>query len=205
MTCMPAGRHTAGPEGDGSGQAGERAPPRAEGGLLCWHTSCSWQWRGFTWLGCCVDLPQQWQGIRCSVWCALHARVQVEGPFQYDAAIDPTVAAVKIKGESEVAGRATVFIFPDLNTGKPRADRGATDDMVLPWYLLTCITACPRSDSLLARWRRRSPLRRQQHLQGCAAGIRRHCHGPHHAGRWRHGAALHAGFTRRGGLFSTTA
>jgi phosphate acetyltransferase len=40
----------------------------------------------------------------------------VEGPIQYDAAIDPTVAATKLPG-SEVAGRATVFIFPDLNTG----------------------------------------------------------------------------------------
>ena len=40
----------------------------------------------------------------------------VEGPMQYDAAIDPAVAATKLPG-SEVAGRATVFIFPDLNTG----------------------------------------------------------------------------------------
>ena len=40
----------------------------------------------------------------------------VEGPIQYDAAADPTVAATKMPG-SEVAGRATVFIFPDLNTG----------------------------------------------------------------------------------------
>ncbi|MFG2101902.1 phosphate acetyltransferase [Micromonospora echinaurantiaca] len=40
----------------------------------------------------------------------------VEGPIQYDAAIDPAVAATKLPG-SEVAGRATVFIFPDLNTG----------------------------------------------------------------------------------------
>lgn len=40
----------------------------------------------------------------------------VEGPIQYDAAVDPTVAAAKIPG-SEVAGRATVLIFPDLNTG----------------------------------------------------------------------------------------
>jgi phosphate acetyltransferase len=40
----------------------------------------------------------------------------VEGPIQYDAAADPTVAAAKMPG-SEVAGRATVFIFPDLNTG----------------------------------------------------------------------------------------
>ena len=40
----------------------------------------------------------------------------VEGPIQYDAAADPTVAAAKMPG-SKVAGRATVFIFPDLNTG----------------------------------------------------------------------------------------
>jgi phosphate acetyltransferase len=40
----------------------------------------------------------------------------VAGPIQYDAAVDPAVAATKLPG-SEVAGRATVFIFPDLNTG----------------------------------------------------------------------------------------
>jgi phosphate acetyltransferase len=40
----------------------------------------------------------------------------VEGPIQYDAAIDVAVARTKLPG-SEVAGRATVFIFPDLNTG----------------------------------------------------------------------------------------
>lgn len=40
----------------------------------------------------------------------------VEGPIQYDAAVDPTVAATKMP-DSQVAGRATVLIFPDLNTG----------------------------------------------------------------------------------------
>lgn len=40
----------------------------------------------------------------------------VEGPIQYDAAVEPTVAAAKMP-ESKVAGRATVLIFPDLNTG----------------------------------------------------------------------------------------
>ncbi|MEV6349883.1 phosphate acetyltransferase [Actinoplanes sp. NPDC051851] len=40
----------------------------------------------------------------------------VEGPIQYDAAIDPAVAATKLPGSS-VAGQATVFVFPDLNTG----------------------------------------------------------------------------------------
>ena len=40
----------------------------------------------------------------------------LEGPIQYDAAIDPEVARTKLP-DSPVAGRATVFIFPDLNTG----------------------------------------------------------------------------------------
>ncbi|MBO4300366.1 MAG: phosphate acetyltransferase, partial [Desulfovibrio sp.] len=40
----------------------------------------------------------------------------LEGPLQYDAAIDPTVAQTKMPN-SKVAGKATVFIFPDLNTG----------------------------------------------------------------------------------------
>ena len=42
--------------------------------------------------------------------------LKVEGPIQFDAAVDEVVAAKKMPG-SEVAGRATVFIFPDLNTG----------------------------------------------------------------------------------------
>lgn len=42
--------------------------------------------------------------------------LSVEGPIQYDAAIEPTVAKAKLP-DSDVAGRATVFIFPDLNTG----------------------------------------------------------------------------------------
>lgn len=42
--------------------------------------------------------------------------LEVEGPIQYDAAVDASVAASKLP-DSAVAGRATVFIFPDLNTG----------------------------------------------------------------------------------------
>ncbi len=40
----------------------------------------------------------------------------IEGPIQYDAAIDMKVASKKLPN-SKVAGQATVFIFPDLNTG----------------------------------------------------------------------------------------
>ncbi|MGD9971694.1 MAG: phosphate acetyltransferase [Desulfatirhabdiaceae bacterium] len=46
----------------------------------------------------------------------LRPDLKLEGPIQYDAAIDPDVAKVKMP-ESEVAGQATVFIFPDLNAG----------------------------------------------------------------------------------------
>ena len=42
--------------------------------------------------------------------------LKIEGPIQYDAAVDAGVAKTKMP-QSEVAGRATVFIFPDLNTG----------------------------------------------------------------------------------------
>ncbi|MFF0017458.1 phosphate acetyltransferase [Streptomyces sp. NPDC005374] len=42
--------------------------------------------------------------------------LKIEGPIQYDAAVEPTVAETKLP-DSEVAGQATVLIFPDLNTG----------------------------------------------------------------------------------------
>lgn len=45
-----------------------------------------------------------------------HPDLKIEGPLQYDAAIDADVAKLKLPG-SEVAGHATVFIFPDLNAG----------------------------------------------------------------------------------------
>ncbi len=42
--------------------------------------------------------------------------LKIEGPIQYDAAVDPSVGSQKLPN-SEVAGRASVLIFPDLNTG----------------------------------------------------------------------------------------
>ncbi|MEW1900865.1 phosphate acetyltransferase [Streptomyces sp. NPDC086147] len=45
-----------------------------------------------------------------------HPELRIEGPIQYDAAVEPSVAATKLPG-SEVAGQASVLIFPDLNTG----------------------------------------------------------------------------------------
>ncbi len=47
---------------------------------------------------------------------ALRPDLLVEGPIQYDAAVDAAVAQTKLP-ESDVAGKATVLIFPDLNTG----------------------------------------------------------------------------------------
>lgn len=42
--------------------------------------------------------------------------LKIEGPIQYDAAVDESVGRSKLP-DSEVAGRASVLIFPDLNTG----------------------------------------------------------------------------------------
>ena len=42
--------------------------------------------------------------------------LKVEGPIQYDAAVDPSIGKQKMPN-SEVAGQASVLIFPDLNTG----------------------------------------------------------------------------------------
>jgi phosphate acetyltransferase len=46
----------------------------------------------------------------------LRGDLKVDGPIQYDAAVDAGVAKLKLP-DSEVAGSATVFIFPDLDTG----------------------------------------------------------------------------------------
>nr|MBI1232691.1 phosphate acetyltransferase [Cytophagales bacterium] len=43
-------------------------------------------------------------------------RIKVEGPIQYDAAVDPATGKQKMP-DSEVAGNASILIFPDLNTG----------------------------------------------------------------------------------------
>jgi len=47
---------------------------------------------------------------------AMRPDMALEGPIQYDAAVDAGVAALKMPG-SAVAGHASVFVFPDLNTG----------------------------------------------------------------------------------------
>lgn len=45
-----------------------------------------------------------------------HPELLIAGPIQYDAAVDASVAKTKMP-DNPVAGRATVFIFPDLNSG----------------------------------------------------------------------------------------
>ncbi len=58
------------------------------------------------------------EAVRTATGIAKERRpdLKIEGPIQYDAAVDASVAKTKLP-ESEVAGQATVFIFPDLNTG----------------------------------------------------------------------------------------
>ena len=57
--------------------------------------------------------------VRQALAIAHEARPEykIDGEFQLDAAIDPRVAAKKVKRESEVAGKANVIIWPDLNVG----------------------------------------------------------------------------------------
>lgn len=45
-----------------------------------------------------------------------YPHIKIDGPIQYDAAVDPRIAKTKMP-DSEVAGKATVYVFPDLNTG----------------------------------------------------------------------------------------
>ncbi len=92
--------------------------------------------------------------------------LKIEGPIQYDAAVDMEVGKSKLPN-SEVAGQASVLIFPDLNTGnntykavqretnavaigpmlqglnKPVNDlsRGCTEDDVYNTVILTAIQA----------------------------------------------------------------
>lgn len=47
----------------------------------------------------------------------LRPDLAIDGEFQLDAAISPSVAAKKVKRDSKVAGKANVVIWPDLNVG----------------------------------------------------------------------------------------
>jgi phosphate acetyltransferase len=62
--------------------------------------------------GADVDMVKEATGIARK----MRPDLPIEGPLQYDAAIDLSVARTKLP-DSTVAGRATIFIFPDLNTG----------------------------------------------------------------------------------------
>jgi phosphate acetyltransferase len=63
-----------------------------------------------------VDKVREAAGLAKEKAKTVYPGLKIEGPIQYDAAVDVAVARTKLPG-SEVAGKATVFIFPDLNTG----------------------------------------------------------------------------------------
>jgi phosphate acetyltransferase len=68
----------------------------------------------------------------------LRPDLKVEGPIQYDAAVDPLVGRQKLP-DSEVAGQASVLIFPDLNTGNNTYK--AVQRETGPWPLARCCRA----------------------------------------------------------------
>ena len=63
-----------------------------------------------------VDKVRKGTEIAQEMAKTLYPGLEIEGPIQYDAAVDMEVGRTKMP-ESKVAGRATVFVFPDLNTG----------------------------------------------------------------------------------------
>lgn len=67
---------------------------------------------GTSGLGDAVDKVRQATAIVKQI----DPRLKIEGPIQYDAAVNETIAKAKMT-DSEVAGRATILIFPDLNCG----------------------------------------------------------------------------------------
>lgn len=71
---------------------------------------------GLSGTGADVDKVREATRLARELAAAQELDIKIEGPIQYDAAIDPIVAGIKLPG-SDVAGKATVFIFPDLNTG----------------------------------------------------------------------------------------
>lgn len=63
----------------------------------------------------------------------------VAAPMQYDAAVDPSIAATKVKGHTEVAGQANVLVFPNLNSGNV-AYKVCRND-----FVRRCCPACGRT------------------------------------------------------------
>ncbi len=66
--------------------------------------------------GADVDKVREATRIAKEIAAERHPELLIEGPMQYDTAVDLETAKTKMPG-SNVAGKATVFIFPDLNTG----------------------------------------------------------------------------------------
>lgn len=69
---------------------------------------------------------------------AWEPELAVDGELQLDAAIEPAVAARKTPGEQEVAGRANILVFPDLNAGNIAykcVQRFAKADAYGPFFL----------------------------------------------------------------------
>lgn len=69
----------------------------------------------------------------------LRPDLKLEGPLQYDAAMDPVIAKQKVKGHSEVAGRATVLIFPSLEAGNNTYKVRTSESLCAALLLGACV------------------------------------------------------------------
>ena len=63
-----------------------------------------------------VDAVREAVNIAQEASSRLSVNIPIDGPIQFDAAVDPKTAASKMP-HSKVAGQANVMIFPDLNAG----------------------------------------------------------------------------------------
>jgi phosphate acetyltransferase len=71
----------------------------------------------FSTKGSATHADQQKVAEACAIAKAKRPDLIIDGELQGDAALSPAVAAIKLSGESEVAGRANILIFPDLDAG----------------------------------------------------------------------------------------
>ncbi|MGN0294011.1 MAG: phosphate acyltransferase [Lachnospiraceae bacterium] len=83
--------------------------------LLGWEPRCAML--SFSTTGSAENILVDKVREACELAQKMAPEYKIDGEFQLDAAVVPEIAAKKVKRESDVAGRANLLIWPDLNTG----------------------------------------------------------------------------------------